>query len=196
MVKVNFAYFAPFGPGKKFLAQTNPVTSRIVSGWSLSATPMLMDGFPAPTPSGLMPINGASRKTANPNLTHWFNTCYLNLSGAKQDCAGGATSYFVDSTPAWQQTVSGQLYEWSPYMDGIRYVGHHRLDASIKKETQIKERYNLTFRADFINAFNSSEFNQTLQTSYTSGQFGMVGEPYSTPNDDPRVIEFSLQVKF
>jgi hypothetical protein len=188
--KINFAYFAPFGPGKKFLAQSNPVVSRLVSGWSLSATPMLMDGFPMPTPANVMPT-GAAQTTPSPTLSHWFNTCYLDNSStpALHNCT-------IDSTPAWKQTVSGQLYEWDPYMHGVRYVGHHRLDASIKKETQIKERFGLTFRADFINAFNSSEFNQNANVTFNQGTFGMVGEPYSAPSTDPRVIELSLQIKF
>jgi hypothetical protein len=190
-VKVNFAYFAPFGPGKQFLNQANPVVSRLVSGWSMSATPMLMDGFPAPTPAGVMPT-GASQHTANPTLSHWFNTCYLDNASTPV-----AHNCNIDSTPAWKQTLNGQgLYEWDPYMSGIRYVGHHRLDASIAKDTQIKERFKLTFRADFINAFNSSEFNQNLNTAFSQGTFGYVGEPYSGPSTDQRVIELSLQLKF
>jgi len=192
--KVNFVYFAPFGPGKKFLSGASPLVSRIVSGWSLSATPMLMDGFPAPTPANLMPT-GASQKTANPTLSHWFNTCYTDLNGVQQYCSGRGGAY-VDSTPAWRQTVAGQLYEWSPYMSGIRYVGHHRLDASIKKDTKIKERWLIVYRADFINAFNSSEWNQNLNTSFNSNVFGFVGPPASTPSSDSRVIMMSLQIKF
>ena len=190
-VKVNFAYFAPFGPGKQFLNQANPVVSRLVSGWSLSATPMLMDGFPAPTPANVMPT-GAAQTTPNPTLSHWFNTCYLDNSSPRvqHNCT-------IDSTPAWQQTLNGQgLYEWDPYMHGVRYVGHHRLDASIAKDTQIKERFKLTFRADFINAFNSSEFNQNLNVTFNQGTLGYVGEPYSGPSDDPRTIMLSLQLKF
>ncbi|MGA3323719.1 MAG: TonB-dependent receptor [Terriglobia bacterium] len=196
-VKVNFAYFAPFGPGRRFLNHTNGVVSRLVSGWDISATPMIQDGPPAPTPSGVMPIKGAAETTANRTLTHWFNTCYLGLDGVtKHDCAGGTNSWQVDSTPAWQQLQPDQLYEWSPYMHGVRYVGFHRLDASIKKETFIKERYQITLRADAINAFNSSEWYNEMDTGSTDANFGMVGPPANTPGDDPRVIMVSLQLKF
>jgi hypothetical protein len=206
MVKINFAYFAPFGPGQKFLATTNPVVSRLVSGWSLSATPMLMDGFPAPVPSGVMPT-GASQKTANPTLAHWFNTCTLAapaiVNAVTDQLATTTTNYGNtctkgDSTPAWQQLEPFQLTEWSPFMHGVRYVGYHRLDASIKKETRIKERFLLTYRADFINAFNSMEWNTDLNINFTDGTgFGAVAQPASnTPSDDPRVIMMSLQLKF
>jgi hypothetical protein len=195
-VKVNMAYFAPFGPGRRFLNQTNPVVSRLVSGWSISATPMIEDGSPAPTPSGLMPIPGANARTPYPTLSHWFNTCYLGLDGVtKHDCAGQGSVY-TDSTPAWQQMQSNQLIEWDSNQHGVRYVGIHRLDAGIKKETTIKERFQLTLRADAINAFNSSEWYTEMDTTYTDANFGFVGPPANTPGDDPRVIMMSLQLKF
>jgi hypothetical protein len=194
-VKVNFVYYAPFGPGKRFLNHTNGVISRLVSGWDIDATPMIQDGPPAPTPSGVMPIKGVAETTPNRTLTHWFNTCWLTLAGVEKDCAG-QSSYFTDSTPAWQQTEPDQLYEWSPYMHGVRYVGFHRLDASIKKETFIKERYQITLRADAINAFNSSEWYNEMDVGSTDANFGMVGPPANTPGDDPRVIMVSLQLKF
>jgi hypothetical protein len=147
-------------------------------------------------PSGVMPIKGASERTANPTLSHWFNTCYLDLKGVQHDCAGGSNPVYTDSSPAWQQMQPGQLYEWSPFMHGPCYVGFHRLDAAIEKNTTIKERYQLTFRVDAINAFNSSEWYNEMDTTYTDGNFGMVGYPANTPGDDPRVIMISLQLKF
>ena len=205
---LNFAYFAPFGPGKKFLNQTNPVVSRLVSGWSLSITPMLHDGFPLPVPNfgggnGWLRPTGASRKPANQSITHWINTC--TETAAVYNAATGLTSTPTnvgptctqDSTPAWQQTVPDQLITWSPYYHDVRYVGIHRVDASVKKETAIKERWQLTYRADFINAFNSTEWFTNMDNSGSDANFGAVGYPSSNvPLSDPRVIEMSLQLKF
>lgn len=205
---LNFAYFAPFGPGKKFLSTTNPVVSRLVSGWSLSVTPMLHDGFPLPNPSmsggnNWLRPTGASRKPANQSITHWINTCtetaavYNATTGVTSTPTNIASTCTQDSTPAWQQTVPNQLITWSPYYHDVRYVGIHRVDASIKKETAIKEKWQLTYRADFINAFNSTEWFTNMDNGGSSSTFGSVGYPSSnTPLSDPRVIEMSLQLKF
>jgi len=188
--KLNFVYFGPFGPGQKYLNHSNAVVNALVAGWSLSATPMLEDGPPAPAPAGLMPITGVSdATTTHNNLLHWFNTCYINLAGVNTNCA-------VDSTPAWKQTVSGQLTEWSYTMHSVRYPGVHDLQLGIMKKWQMKERYTFTYRADFINALNSAQFFQDLNTTFSSGQFGMAGFPAYTPSDDPRVIQMSLQFSF
>jgi hypothetical protein len=158
-----------------------------------------------PVPNSLMPT-GASLKTPNRNLGHWFNTCELTqptYNSTTDQITAPGTNYSTtcshgDTTPAWQQMLPNQLIEWSPYMHGVRYVGVHRLDASIKKETQIKERFNLTYRADFINAFNSIEWFQLMDITYNdAGGFGAVGKPSANiPICDPRVIEMSLQIKF
>lgn len=186
--KLNFAYYLPFGPGQRFLSQSNPLIGRIVSGWVFSATPSLMDGIPAIVPNGVEPT-GAAETTPNRTLSHAFNTCWVDTSGVQHDCN-------IDSTPAWRQLQAGQLYEWSPAMHGVRYWGQHRLDADIEKTTKIKERYTFILRADFINAFNSSEWMYDMNNSYTSPTFGFIGPPYSTPSDDPRVVMLSLQFQF
>jgi len=202
--KLNFAYYAPFGPGKRFLNNTNPVISRIVSGWSGSATPMLMMGFPVPVPSGVMPT-GASPKTPNPTLAHWINTCTLTAPAynATTDALTPSTTDNLnscthgDTTPAWQIMEPYQLTEWGPFMSNVRYPGFHRLDAAIMKDTKIKERYTLTFRTDFFDAFNSMEWFTTMDLSVNDANFGAVGRPSSNnPSNDPRVIEMSLQLKF
>ena len=188
--KMNFVYFAPFGRGQRFLNHTNGIINAWVSGWSLSATPMLEDGPPAPVPAGLMPIKGVSEATTPAkNLLHWFNTCYVNTAGVNVDCG-------FDSTPAWKQMVPGQLIEWSYTIHQVRYPGVHDLQLGIMKKWQLKERYTITYRADFINALNSAQFFQDLDTTYTSGTFGEAGYPRYTPSDDPRVIQMSLQFSF
>ncbi|MGD1101014.1 MAG: carboxypeptidase-like regulatory domain-containing protein [Terriglobia bacterium] len=205
---LNFAYFAPFGPGKKFLNSTNPVLSRVVSGWSLSITPMIHDGFPLPNPNygggdGWLQPTGASRRPANQSITHWINTCtetaavYNASTGVTSTPTLVASTCKNDSAAAWQQTVPNQLITWSPYYHDVRYTGIHRTDASIKKETTIKEKWQLTYRADFINAFNSTEWFTNMDNGGSSSTFGSVGYPSSnTPLSDPRVIEMSLQIKF
>jgi hypothetical protein len=188
--KILVVYHLPFGPGQRFANSTNPVISRFVSGWAMEGGTRLEMGLPIPMPGGVMPT-GASQKTANPTLSHWFNTCTTNLKGANVNCT-------IDSTPAWQQLNPDQLYEWSPNLRQIREPGTHRVDASVMKDTSIKERFSLRFRADFIDAFNSSEwFTDNPDTTFTDANFGIEGPPVNgTPSNDPRVIMLSLKLLF
>ncbi len=184
---ISMTYFAPFGPGKRWLSHTNPVLSHMVDGWSLNAVSRIQDGFPVPMPSGVMPT-GASTRTSNPTLQHYFNTCWTDLSGVNHDCT-------IDSTPAWKQEVPGQLYEWSPIMSGVRYVGLKHVDASAIKVWSVKERLKFTYRCDVSNLFNTPEWYGDLDIGFTDPSFGFVGYPANQPSQ-LRTIVMSLQLTF
>src|SRR5262249_2120638 len=49
---VSYALDLPFGKGKKYLNSTNPVASRVISGWSASGTSTFQDGFPLALATG------------------------------------------------------------------------------------------------------------------------------------------------
>jgi hypothetical protein len=186
--KINLAYYLPLGPGKRFLATTNPVVSRLVAGWSYSAVARIQQGMPIATPTGVAPT-GASETVPNPTLAQWFNPCTLNASGVQVNCQSG-------QTPAWKSTVTYQLVTWSPYISTIRKPGVHNVDMSLAKKTTIKEHYDLVFRADFLNAFNSAAFYNGPDTTSTSGTFGAVYPSGNTQSNDQRVIMMSLRFEF
>jgi hypothetical protein len=188
-IKINLAYYLPFGPGKRFLTTTNPVVRRLVEGWNYSAVSRVQQGMPIAAPSGVAPT-GAPETVPNPTLALWFNTCTLNAAGtATVNCPPGIT------TPAWKSTVTYQLVTWSPYISKIRKPGVHNVDMSAAKKTTIKEHYDLLFRADFINAFNSPAWFSGPDTASTDSTFGDV-YPYNTQSNDQRVIMLSLRFEF
>jgi hypothetical protein len=190
MVKINIAYYLPFGPGKQFLSSTSPVVSRLVDGWSWGASSELSQGFPIASPSGVAPT-GAAESVPNPTLGQWFNSCTENAAGtATVNCPAGIT------TPAWRTTVADQLVTWSPYLDHLRGPGFHQVEMSLSKKTTIEERYDLIFRADFHNAFNSLHWFGGPDTSSTDSTFGTIAPAYSTPSSDPRTIILSLKFEF
>jgi hypothetical protein len=187
-VKINLAYYLPFGPGKRFLATTNPVVRRLVEGWNYSAVSRVQQGMPIAAPTGVAPT-GAPETVPNPTLPQWFNPCTLNASGVQVNCQSG-------QTPAWKSTVTYQLTTWSPYISQIRKPGVHNVDMSVAKKTTIKEHYDLLFRADFLNAFNSPAFWNGPDTSSTSNTFGAVYPSSNTQSNDQRVIMLSLRFEF
>jgi len=187
-IKINLAYYLPFGPGKRFLSTANPVVSRLVEGWSYSAVARVQQGMPIAAPSGVAPT-GAAESVSNPTLAQWFNTCTMNAAGtATVNCLSG-------QTPAWRSTVTYQLTTWSPYISQIRKPGVHNVDMSAAKKTTIKERYDLMLRADFINAFNSPAWFSGPDTASSDSTFGEV-YPYNTQSNDQRVIMMSLRFEF
>jgi hypothetical protein len=81
--------------------------------------------------------------------------------------------------------------------------GFHRLDLSIFKDFQIKERFRLQFRAEIFNISNHPNFNApnfggngvvaiSNSGNYNSSTFGEIGSTRDAPYD-PRQIQFALK---
>lgn len=186
-VKLSAVWYLPFGSGKHFASTVNPAVDRIIGGWSVSAQTRAQQGMPMPFPSNAAPAGG-NESIANPSINRWFNTCTILPSGALQNCLSG-------EKPAWAPIQPFQLQTWSPYLNNVRKPGIDNLDLAVAKETRIKERYNLTFRADFINATNTTQWFNGPDTNLNDGNFGRIAD-FTTPTNDARVIMLSLRFQF
>ena len=80
-------------------------------------------------------------------------------------------------------------------MSGLRLPGIHNVDASIIKHNRITERFDLVFRVDFINAFNSPQFFSGPIIDVNNANFGRISGAMDQSNL-PRFIQFSLKLKF
>ncbi len=178
----------PFGPGMHFGRSAGPLVSRLISGWTASSLLVWQSGNPLPFPLGVAPT-GNPQSIPNQSINRWFNTCTQLPNGTITDCPNGAK-------PAWTPLQPFQLEEWSPYISQIRLPEVTDLELSFQKTTQIKERYTLKFRADFINATNTTQwFNNGPDTTATDPAFGAFAN-FTTPSNDPRVIMLSLRFSF
>jgi hypothetical protein len=178
----------PFGPGMRFAHSAGPILSRLISGWSASSLFEWQAGNPLPFALGVAPT-GNPESTPNQSINRWFNTCTELLNGSTTDCQPG-------EKPDWKTLEPFQLVTWSPYISQIRLPEVTDLELSVAKTTQIKERYTLKFRADFINATNTTQwFNNGPDTTATDSAFGAFAN-FTAPSNDPRVIMLSLRFEF
>ncbi len=74
------------------------------------------------------------------------------------------------------------------------YYGQHRwnLDFTFAKETHIKEKWNVTFYAQFLNALNHMEYGDPTLAYLNPGGWGALGGQYNSP----RVVELGLRLYF
>ncbi|MGH9469519.1 MAG: TonB-dependent receptor domain-containing protein [Terriglobia bacterium] len=185
-VKLSAVWYLPLGPGQRFASGVGGALGRMIGGWSVSAQARGQQGMPMNFPSGVAPT-GNSPSISNQSINRWFNTCTQTSTGLR-DCESG-------EKPAWQTLQPFQLATWSPYLNSVRKPGIDDLELSVAKDTRIKERYSLKFRADFINATNTTQWFNGPNTSATSGTFGSIANAV-LPTNDPRVIMLSLRFEF
>lgn len=186
-LQINFLYELPFGTGKPLGASLAKPARWAVSGWQVSTLVRMQKGMPMSFPSGAAPT-GLNPALPTPSYTEWFDTCTLLASGATQNCHGS-------EQPAWTIRQANTLQQWSSRLASVRIPGVHNVDISIIKRNHLTERFDLVFRADFINGFNSPQFFSGPVTTVTSGNFGRISGAMDQSNL-PRFIQLSLKLQF
>lgn len=212
--KGNFVLDLPFGTGKKFLNNSNPVVSRIASGWSVSGITVLQSGSPFSIRSERGTLNRGPR-SAN-------NTANSILGGSDLDEIVGyymtGNGPFVVTQSAINPTdgrgvgadgrapFNGQVF----FNPGAGQLGalqrrifrgprFFNFDFGIQKLTTIRERHTLELRMESINVFNNVAFGTlqpgTLSTydyNINNTNFGRLTSLVNTP----RRIQFGLYYRF
>jgi hypothetical protein len=182
---INAVYALPFGPGKPFLASASGVEKALISGWIVNSIVTLQGGFPFTPQLSYNPSNNGDTKNpvrpfVNPAFTgpvilgspnQWFNPAAF--------LAPPANSGFYGNLG--RDTLIGPaLATW---------------DFSLLKETAIRERLRLQFRAEFFNLLNRANFNTPNAIVFTSATVtsptaGLI----TSTSTNSRQIQFGLKL--
>jgi hypothetical protein len=206
----------PFGPGRKFLATSNKIISRLVERWQFGAIYNVFTGAPFNLSAETSSFNQFTDNTPLlvGNLPKDFGKVtrvengVVYLDGLKQvkdpSVANITTSQGLQgrSTLMGITDANGNLILANPvpgqlgslvqfYLQG---PGSYRLDLNLVKRIQIREKANFEMRIDAINAFNSPEFDLPIvdNRNINSTNFGRI----TGTDNDPRIIVISLRINF
>ena len=89
------------------------------------------------------------------------------------------------------QVPAGQIRPGDAPRGAVRGPGLQRWDLSLFKNTKIRERLNLQFRAEATNVFNHTNFDRIRTTFSSPGSFGRVRSVR-----DPRILQLGLKLNF
>jgi hypothetical protein len=187
---VNVLYELPFGRGQSFEQNFIGLANAAVSGWSVSSIITAQTGFPFTPQLSYNPTNSGDtrnpvRPFLNPNFTgpvilgnpnQWFNPAAFLAPPATGGFAGnvGRNTYIGPGLATW--------------------------DFSVLKDTKIRERLSLQFRAEIFNLLNRANFNTPNLIVFTpptaanpSGLSGTAGAITSTTTSS-RQVQFALKL--
>jgi hypothetical protein len=176
---ISYTYELPFGPGRRFLNEKNALRY-FIGGWQLAGIHLYQSGRPVSlTANNTLPLfNGVlrpdviagvarPRSVNNPLADLWFNTAAFTVpTGFRYGAAARA------------------------YSD-VRGQGFSQESFGLIKRTPLTERVNLTFRAEFFNAFNRTVFGSPVG-NVSAGNFGRV----SSQANSPRQGQLALRIDF
>jgi hypothetical protein len=169
------------------------LAKKLTSGWAISAVVTLQSG----TPLTFFNTNsnnlfGTSSDFAYLDLSNTGCNGSLGLGGSVKsrrneyfntNCFTEPPVISPDGGTAFGNTKPGLL----------RGPSQHNVDLSLRKTTPLAERVNLEFRAEFFNAFNSTQYGNP-DTTYSDGPPAF-GEITST-SVAPRIGQLALKLNF
>jgi len=187
---VNALYALPFGQGQALASALQGWSSKLVSGWSVASILTAQSGFPFTPQLSYNPSNSGDtrnpvRPFLNPKFTgpvvlgnpnQWFNPAAFIAPPSASGFAGnaGRDTYIGPALATW--------------------------DFSVLKDTAIRERLSLQFRAEIFNLLNRANFNTPNLIVFTpptatnlTGLSGTAGAITSTSTTS-RQIQFGLKL--
>jgi hypothetical protein len=183
----NATYALPVGHGKRFLGGLEGFANALASGWTVNSIVTLQGGFPFSPQLSYNPSNNGDtrnpvRPFANPAFTgpvtlgkpnQWFNPNAF-LAPANTAANGGFYGNVGRDT-----LIGPGLATW---------------DFSVLKDTRIRERLNLQFRAEIFNLLNRANFNLPNAVVFTPSGVSPTAGVITSTSTTSRQIQFGLKL--
>ena len=178
-------YDVPYGHGKQFGGNANPVVNAVLGNFQLTLIQRISSGFPVP----LIDSNNTSGTTFQNggNDNNWNRPD--RVAGCNQSSANHSKLEWINPA-CYVAPAAGELGNASRApATGPDFVN---TDFSVIKQITLpREGMGLTFRAEFFNLFNHSQYGSPVNDVSSPG-FGFV---QSTVNN-PRLVQFALKLAF
>jgi hypothetical protein len=178
-------YDLPFGRGKHFASDANPVVNAVIGNWQATLIERISSGFPVPL---IDSINGSGASFSNGGNDNDWNRPD-RVSGCSAGNAAHGKQQWIN-TACFVAPAAGELGNSARVpVSGPDFVN---TDFSIIKQIALpREGMGLNFRAEFFNLFNHTQFGSPVGDISQAG-FGFV---QSTVNN-PRLIQLALKLQF
>ena len=167
-------YEFPFGRGRQFGADMNPVLNAVFGGWQLSGIYGYQSGSPIGFGNVIFNGNLEDLVLDNPTVEEWFNTDAGFVRDSKLQLASNVRTFPLRFSFLRTQSISN-------------------FDFAVIKKVFVHEAKYAEFRAEFLNAFNHPNF-PAPNTTVTAAAFGQIVA--SNQANYPRRIQLSLKFVF
>ena len=177
-------YDVPYGRGKQFGSNAGPIANAILGNFQLTTIERVSSGFPVPL---IDTINNSGASFSNGGNDNDWNRPD-RVAGCNPGNAAHGKLQWINSS-CFVAPAAGELGSSSRVpATGPDFVN---TDFSVIKQIGLPREMGLTFRAEFFNLFNHSQFGSPVADISSPG-FGFV---QSTVNN-PRLVQFALKLAF
>jgi len=192
-ISVTGVYDLPFGRGKQFGANWNPILNSAIGGWRLSGAQVYYSGFPVTisSPSHYSSLVNAFGGAARPNqlrplkMVNRSINAYWGTEVQGTSCAPDID----DGTCIFQEQSNSSFGTVRP--GSLRAPSFQNIDMAVFKSFPVWHENRVEFRADFFNAFNIADY-AAPDSGMTDGNFGQIGGTVSNSRSTQLSLKFAF----
>jgi hypothetical protein len=179
----------PVGRGRARLGNANGFVNAALGGWSLNGLAVLRSGEPVNILRGIDFNDDGDVTVDRPAL----------ISGSLDELyrrgGGERTQYLISQADALTRLATPTTIDPNAMIarNALRAPRVMFYDLSLLKRLIVKERYRISFEANFFNLFNRANFGAPV-SNLTNALFGRITGNLSGTN--PRQIQFGLKLHF
>ncbi len=184
---ISGTYLLPIGNGRKYANTWSGFANGLVSGWSVNSIVTLQGGFPfspqlSYNPSG----NGDTRNPVRP---------FLNLNFTGPIILGKPGQWFNPAAFEAPTNVAANTgFYGNVGRDTLIGPGLATWDFSTFKDTRIRERLSLQFRAEIFNLLNRANFNTPNGVVFTPSGVSPTAGAITSTSTTSRQVQFGLKL--
>ena len=184
---ISGTYLLPIGRGKRYVSNWSGFVNGLISGWSINSIVTLQGGFPfspqlSYNPSG----NGDTRNPVRP---------FLNPNFSGPIILGNPGQWFNPKAFLAPTNVAANLgFYGNVGRDTLIGPGLATCDFSALKDTRIRERLSLEFRAEIFNLLNRANFNTPNGVAFTPSGVSPTAGAITSTSTTSRQVQFGLKL--
>ncbi len=177
-------YELPFGRGRRFGSGWTGFANGVVSGWSLTSIVTAQSGFPLTPQLSYNPSNnGDTRNPVRP---------FVNPAFTGPVILGTPTQWF--NPAAFLAPPNSRGFYGNLGRDTLIGPGLAEWDFSVLKDTPIRERLTLQFRAELFNLLNRANFNQPNAVVFTPTGVSPTAGVVTSTSTTSRQVQLGLKL--
>jgi hypothetical protein len=181
---INATYALPFGPGKHFRTAAHGAVKTFAGGWTVNSIVTLQGGFPFTPQLSYNPSNtGDTRNPVRP---------FVNPAFTGPVILGTPAQWFNPAAFLAPPNSSGFFGNLG--RDTLIGPGLATWDFSLLKDTPIREKLNLQFRAELFNLLDRANFNTPNAVTFTPTGVSPTAGVITSTSTTSRQIQFGLKV--